>query len=110
MVFLVDPFPKDRVSIFLTILELGHPNCVIETHRLNFHLLREWVDKEYHSFYKGWLTTTRSNPLSVQMSPAIDEGRDYLITGEEWGQRKGHSNCVIETHRLNFHLLLSESD
>ncbi len=26
--------------------------------------------------------------------PAIDEGRDYLITGEEWGQRKGHSNLI----------------
>ena len=36
-----------------------------------YPILREWVDKEYHSFYKGWLTTTRSNPLSVQMSPAM---------------------------------------
>ncbi len=36
-----------------------------------YPLFREWIDKTYLSFYKVWYMTSKSNPLSVQMSPAM---------------------------------------
>lgn len=35
-----------------------------------YPLFNEWLDKKYPSFYKEWYLTSKSNPLSVQMSPA----------------------------------------
>ncbi len=43
-----------------------------------YPLFREWIDIEYPSFYKMWLMTSKTNPLSVQMSPAmVDMYNDY---------------------------------
>lgn len=43
-----------------------------------YPMLREWIDTKYPSFYKMWLMTSRSNPLSVQMSPAmVDMYNEY---------------------------------
>ncbi len=42
--------------------------------------LREWIDKSYSSFYRGWFMASRTNPLSVQMSPAmVDMYNEYGI-------------------------------
>ncbi len=41
-----------------------------------YPILREWMDKNYSSFHKGWLMTSRTNPLSVQMSPAMKDMYD----------------------------------
>lgn len=39
---------------------------------------REWLEEEYASFYRGWYQTSKSNPLSVQMSPAtMDMYKEY---------------------------------
>lgn len=50
-------------TIWMTKFKKGKENV--------YPILREWIDKNYASFHKEWLTTSRSNPLSVQMSPAM---------------------------------------
>lgn len=61
-------------EITFVAIGLNHDIWVTEFKKGNedlYPLFREWIDKEYPSFYKTWYEEVKSNPLAVHVSPVM---------------------------------------